>query len=252
MGAREHQLGACLARLDRGPVTLGVGFDYQYTRYPYEGIASRNRDLHRVQFPVEVTWQGTNARYGLEVAPGIATSSNAIKDPFRRLSRPDAVTTGRLLRYSSGAGPVSWVLGVAHDRRFGDPVTYPLAGVVLRRDSAVTWHLVLPEPSVQWQIRQRTVVSLAAFPAGSTWHVYADDFASTFRYRLRAFRGELTLSQQLWRSVRLDATLGWETARQHRFSASPLDPIRADADSGPIVAIGFRFGGASVPRTHYP
>jgi hypothetical protein len=48
---KENQVSAGFYRFESGNGTLDVGFDYQYTRYVYDGIDGRNRDLHRFQFP---------------------------------------------------------------------------------------------------------------------------------------------------------------------------------------------------------
>lgn len=54
---KENQVFAGFHRFEAGNGTLDFGLDYQYTRYVYDGIDGRNRDLHRFQFPIR--YQGT-------------------------------------------------------------------------------------------------------------------------------------------------------------------------------------------------
>ena len=250
--AREQQLTACWATAMWGPVAAGVGFDYQYTRFTYSNVPSRNRDLHRVQWPLFVSWQNGGIRIRSVIAPGLATSSNAIKDPFRRIDSTDVLTTGRVTIQSAADRGIGWEVGVAHDRRFGDPQWYPVAGIVYRPNAKTTLRLVLPEPSIEWRLGERTAIHAAAYPAGSTWHVYADDFESNFRYRLRGVRTEITARQRLWRQLHVDFSVGWETHRQHRFDAAPTMRVRSDADDALVIGLSLRLGAPARSHTHYP
>jgi opacity protein-like surface antigen len=86
---KENQVFAGFHRFNVGDGTLDLGLDYQYSRYVYDGIDGRNRDLHRFQFPLR--YQGAVSGWKIDgnIAPGISTSSNVLKEFFDRISGDD-------------------------------------------------------------------------------------------------------------------------------------------------------------------
>lgn len=251
LSGRENHATGCYVTAHSDRTRLGFGLDYQYTRYTYDGVSSRNRDLHRVQFPLSIRREYGGGHAIVQIAPGVAVSSNAIKDPFERLDRDSVLTTGRIEWRKPLDESAALQIGLAHDRRFGEPLLYPLIGLVLDRPS-VRWRLVLPEPSVDIDIPGRWQLSARVYPAGSTWHVFTDDFSDTFRYRVRAVRAEVALSRQLGNRTRLDVTLGREMRRHHDFEDSAAERIRTEPDDATVLAFSVRFGRNSIPFAHYP
>jgi hypothetical protein len=71
---KENQVYAGLYRFEAGNGTLDFGLDYQYTRYVYDGIDGRNRDLHRFEFPLRYRGALSGWRINGSIAPGLSTS----------------------------------------------------------------------------------------------------------------------------------------------------------------------------------
>lgn len=245
----DNQVAAAFLRLERDTYTLDFGFDYQYTRYKYNELDSRNRDLHRVQFPVWLSAPIHDWQLNAHVAPGIFTSSNVLGDFFNRGSSDDLYVTGRI-EARQGNTSAGWILGLAHDRSFGRSRTYPVVGINLAASDTLELRLAWPDPALRFRPNERHALSLAVFPAGNQWHVRTDDFSRDFDYRIEAWRSQVTWSFRAFRSTTIDLSLGYEFDRSHHLDDDPGNRVDADADDQWLFAIGFRFGDGPLPLTH--
>lgn len=246
---QDNQVAAAFLRITRGNATIDFGFDYQYTRYKYNDVDSRNRDLHRVQLPIWISAPYANWQLRAHIAPGIFTSSNVLGDFFNRGGSDDLYVSGRL--EATRENPRSaWLLGIAHDRAFGRSLTYPVVGVNLSPSDSVQVRLAWPDPAVDITLSDRQSLSFRAFPAGNQWHVRTDDFAREFDYRFEAWRSQLTWNIGVFDAVSLDFSVGYEFDRAHFFTDDPGTRINATADDQWLFAIGFRLGHGPLPLTH--
>jgi len=249
LDAEETPISAAFGHLSLDSLTLRFGLDYEYTHYEYVGIDSRNRDLHRLQLPVHFgsdlgAWQ-------LEgyIAPGISTSSNVMDDLSSLASSDDLIVTGRVSLLQTRAGR-TWFAGIAHDRRFGKSLGYPVAGLEFDPRTNVHVRLAFPDPGVAINISGRQSIHADIYPAGHQWHVVSDDFSSDFTYRVKAWRGQLTWRLPLWRMLGLDISAGYEFGREHNLSNDAGMRVGIDIRDQWFVGIGFRMGAAPIPKTH--
>jgi hypothetical protein len=246
---KENQVFAGFHRFNAGNGTLDLGLDYQYTRYVYDGIDGRNRDLHRFQFPLR--YQGGLGRWKIDgnIAPSISTSSNVLKEFFDQVSSDDLFATARLEgRRESGSR--DWVLGLAYDRRFGRPLVYPIAGVELSPSDALDVRLAFPDPGFRYRWSNRQSISGRLFPSGHQWHVMTDDFSSEFDYRVEGIRAQLGWSIRLWKQVTLDISGGYEFGRKHYLTDDLGVRVESDVDDQWLLLLGLRTGPAPMPYTH--
>ena len=246
---KENQVYGGFSRFAVGNGTLDLGLDYQYTRYVYDGIDGRNRDLHRFQFPLR--YQGDLGGWTIDgsIAPGISTSSNVLKEFFDQISGDDLFATARLegrRDWRSG----NWVLGLAYDRRFGRPLAYPIAGIELSPSDALDLRLAFPDSGFQYRRSDRQSLSGRLFPAGHQWHVMTDDFSSEFDYRVEGIRAQLGWSIRLWKAITLDISGGYEFRRKHYLTDDLGVRIESDVDDQWLFLLGLRAGPAPLPYTH--
>ena len=246
---KENQVLAGFHRFNAGNGTLDVGLDYQYTRYVYDGIDGRNRDLHRFQFPL--TYRNTHGAWTLDgsIAPGLSTSSNVLKEFFDRISRDDLFATVRLEARRGGPSR-QWVLGMAYDRSFGKPRAYPVLGIELSPSDAIDIRLAVPDPGFRYRWSDRQSLSGRLFPAGHQWHVMTDDFSAEFDYRVEGYRAQLGWSIRLWRQVTLDISGGYEFGRKHYLTDDLGARIESGVDDQWLLLFGVRAGPAPLPYTH--
>ncbi len=246
---KENQVYAGFRRFGVRDGTLDLGFDYQYTRYVYDGIDGRNRDLHRFQFPLR--YQGELSGWTIDgsIAPGLSTSSNVLKEFFDRISADDLFATARL-EGRRGSGKRNWVLGLAYDRVFGRPLVYPIAGIELSPSDSLDVRLAFPDAGFEYRWSNRQSLSGRLFPAGHQWHVMTDDFSSEFDYRVEGMRAQLGWSIRLWKQVTLDVSGGYEFGRKHYLTDDLGVRIESDVDDQWLFLFGLRTGPAPLPYTH--
>ena len=216
-----------------GDLAVSVGFSYDYTRFEYSGLPSRDRDLHRFQFPVLLDAEQGAWQWRLTLAPGVATSSNVAKDMVSRGTSDDVFVTGAI-EATRPAGAMTLSAGVASDRRFGRSRAYPR--VALRGGGdVVSWQLGAPDA---W-------LDLRA-GADMQWHVVRDYFGSDFDYRQRRWDIRVFWRRRFGERLALSLHAGRAFDRRHRFEADVVAPIAGDAADA--WSFGVRLGYGDVTR----
>ena len=216
VAAQEHY-----ASLD-WPVRLGerrlvaVGFNYQYTRYDYANISSRDRDLHHLQLPVRFEYVGADRKVSAYLAPGIAASSNVFKDFLNRGSADDWYVSGAI-EARFGQPRRQWLFGAAYDRSFGKSRLYPIVGLRISPRNNVDMRLAFPVSGVAWHYSDRGTLTGRAMPAGFAWRVTTDDFDSEFDYRVEGLRTQLHWTHRIGGRWSIDLSAGYESDRRHAF-----------------------------------
>jgi hypothetical protein len=246
---KENQVFAGFHRFRAGVGSLDVGLDYQYTRYVYDGIDGRNRDLHRFQFPLRYQNAVDGWSIDASIAPGISTSSNVLKEFFDEVSGNDLFASARLEGRREWASR-NWVLGLAYDRTFGRPLLYPIVGIELAPSAVFDVRLAFPDSGFRYRRSDRQSLSGRLFPAGHQWHVMTDDFSSEFDYRVEGFRAQLGWSVRLWGAVTLDISGGYEFGRKHYLTDDLGVRIESAVGDQWLLLFGLRAGPAPLPYTH--
>jgi hypothetical protein len=246
---KENQVFAGLHRFGAAEGALDLGLDYQYTRYVYDGIDGRNRDLHRFQFPLR--YRNMQAGWNIDgsIAPGISTSSNVLKEFSDRISSDDLFVTARLEGQRAWRSR-TWVLGLAYDRAFGRPLLYPIAGLEFSPGDHLDVRLAFPDSGFQYRWSDRQSLTGRLFPAGHQWHVMTDDFSAEFDYRVEGIRAQLGWSLRLWKQLTLDLSGGYEFGRKHYLTDDLGERIVSDVEDQWLVLFGIRAGPAPLPYTH--
>lgn len=239
---REVSLAADFGAFALAGQRIAIGFDYAYTRYEYGGIASRDRDLHRLQLPL--SWAGERGDWQVRMlaAPGVATSSNVFKEFWRRGSGEDYFLTGSLDAKRPVSASVAVSLGAGFDRSFGEPRWYPALGLALTPSDRLTLTLGWPKTEAVFSATDRHSFKLNIEPAGHEWHVVTDDFASTFPYRSEAWRGQLSWRVALTDAVWLDVAGGIDVAQSLDFRDDAGARVNRDVDDATFFRLGIGYG----------
>lgn len=206
-----------------------AGADYAYTRYAFEGLPTRARDLHHLHVPLR--WRDHGDRWLAVVSPVIATSSNVFKD-FPNRGSGDDIDLHLRVQFQQWSGPrTGWRVALVRDTAFGSPRVYPAAALLWKVDG-VQAELGLPSSRVDWQVRDRLTLGAALFPAGGSWHVVSDERGGAqFDFRARAWRGALTTHWQPWRWLSASVQAGIEFRRNYEFEDDTGEAIDRDAGS---------------------
>jgi hypothetical protein len=240
MSGSEQGLSVLSPSFDLGAGALSIGADYVYTHYSYDGLPTRNRDLHRLGLPL--AWRiGDTLTWTVVATPTVATSSNVFKDLFSRGTSDDfhlyaEATVERVP--DSGWG---WRAGAGYDDRFGDPQAYPVLAV-LYRQPRIAVELGWPQARVDWQAHERLLLRMEIAPAGGQWHVISDERdGAQFDYTVEAWRAGITAEWAFAQRWRLAAQLGGEFDRHHDFEDDTGARVDTDADSTGFAAVAVRY-----------
>lgn len=247
-GVRDvgRQLAIGFRGIPIGKAGLDVAIDYQYSRYEFDGIQGRDRDLHRFQVPVRLAFGNGEWRASALVVPGIATSSNIFKDVVNRATGDDLTLAGRWLveKHLRGA---RWMAGVAYDQTFGEPKTYPVAGFERDWSPRLRVRIAFPDPGAWYRFSERFELAARMFPAGHRWRVVNDDFSSEFDYRVEETRFQLNLSTRLGNRWTVDVAGGHAFNRRQVFTDDLGARLNRPVDDAGFFAVGFRYGNAPLP-----
>ncbi len=228
---------------------IAIGFNYQYTRYDYADIDSRNRDLHRLQLPVRLSYRRDDRRINAYFAPGIATSSNVFKDFLNRGSADDWYFSGAV-EAQFGQPEKRWLLGAAYDRSFGKGKMYPILGLRLSPRNDLDVRLAVPVSGMTWRFSERSTLTGRVMPAGFEWRVVTDDFANDFDYRVEGLRTQIHWTQRIYRRWSIDLSAAYETDRKHDLVNRVGDRVIGYPQDQWLFAITFGIGGAMPLSPH--
>lgn len=250
LASKETRVAAGL--LLAGDTTRGVdlGIDYEYTRYTYDSVESRNRDLHRLQLPIGVRADAGRWRLDAMVAPGIATSSNVFQEAWDMASSDDYFATAELEATLPTGNTASWLVGLAWDRSFGTPRVYPVFGWNYTPTAKFAARIAFPDPSLRFEATERQTWTIRLYPAGFEWRVLDDDLVTEFDYSVEAWRAEAWWSVRAWRSIFVDLSAGYEFGRHHAFTDRNGTRIDRDVGDALLITVGLRWRNGPLAPTN--
>lgn len=244
MDGRETGLSLQTPAFDVFAGRFAVGADYVYTHYAYTDVASRDRDLHRLAVPLR--WSAGDATvFRATLTPTVATSSNVMKDLFKRGTGEDVNVYGEATAERAPATGWGWRAGAGYDDRFGDPQAYPVL-MALHRGERTSLQLGWPQTRIDWRAHERVWLGLNVAPAGGQWHVVSDERdGAEFDYTVEAWRAALTAQWTFAPGWSLAAQLGSEFDRHHDFEDDLGARLDVDAESTAFaeVEVRWQFGG---------
>lgn len=206
--------------------------DYGYRRFEYQGVDSRDRDLHRLALALKWEDESGPLRRTLELRPLIATSSNVMKDFVSRGSADDLMLHGAALLERGARAGWGWRLGLARDDALGALRVYPVAAATWA-SGAYRVELGWPVARLDWQPASSIALGAGVAPAGNRWHVVSDERGGAeFYYELEAWRAGLDGQWRFGSGWALTAQAGLEFERRHRFeddTGMRIDRRAADA-----------------------
>ncbi len=235
----QGELGGSRSTLSAGyrgekqPWHLGLGHSYDALDIQLSGAQPQtNGDLHTLHLAGSWTLPVAAGRLDFTLAPAVSASSNAIKDPGELDSDSLQLWGGASWRFP--AAHWDWVLGVAHDYRFGRSRVYPMAGLTWRDENWSLW-LTYPDVIVRFESAQGWSLAFSTSPDGNEWRAYSRDFERSDDFRREAWQSALEASYR-WRnglSVGVSAGYHWDQA--WRIRREDGEQLRSGSDDAAFL-----------------
>lgn len=234
---RQSRIDALFAVVKGENSSWTFGSGYAYTRYLYDQVNSRNRDLHRISFPVSFSKETDQLFWSLHISPGIATSSNAFKDPLNRLKATDFIITGGFTSHLAVNDQWKALLGAGRDHRFGTSRWYPITGLMFSGPGRLKLRLAYPDSLFSFKLNERFDILAAIYPSGNQWNVHTDDFQQEFTYNAEGWRIETSLKWRMRQRLATRFAAGYEFDRRIRFDDNAGISLSPKIDNNLIFSI---------------
>jgi len=174
---RETHLEAMLPlamRAHSWTYTWAASFMHRYRTISFDARMPRadfNGDVHEVELGLHAWRTAGPHRRTLTLRPGIAVSSNVLKNPAALNSK---ALGGRFqwFEYIAQTASVNWLLGLGIDDRFGEYRAYPLAGLTWEPHPGTSLQLAYPDTRIIQRLTATTTLSLNVAPDGGEWRVH--------------------------------------------------------------------------------
>ena len=224
-----------------GGWVAALGHEYNAFDIMQPGVAPprTNGDLHTLHLASQ--WRTTlgPGEFRAAAAPGLSVSSNGLKNPDA-LGGDSLQLWGAAL-YSQEAGDATWVVGAAHDYRFGESRLYPVIGVEWQGE-AVWLRAVYPDLQLTWQLAERWVLEGEIAPDGNEWQAFSRDLRSDEPFRREAWRTQIGLLYRFGNGIEFGVLAGMQWDQHWQYRRQDGSPARLDSDdSGYLgVRLGWR------------
>ena len=217
----------------------GVGHEYNALDIEEPGASppQANGDLHTLHLASQWRTSLDAGELRLALAPAVSVSSNGLKNPDELGS--DSLQLWGAALYSRPSGALTWVLGAAHDYRFGEGRYYPVAGIEWQNE---TWHLraVYPDIQVTWTLAGRWLLTGEIAPDGNEWQAFDRDLEASDEFRREAWQAQLGLAYRFGNGIEIGCLAGMHWDQQWRYRRQDGSLARPDSDDS--AYLGLRLG----------
>jgi hypothetical protein len=242
--------GALAAYRWAGGVTLSAGYSYDAMDFelPAAQAPPTTGDLHTLN--LALGWRGpwAGGAVSVVVAPAVSASSNAIKEPGHW--RGNMAQLWGAAYYARPRGAGDWLLGLAHDYRFGEGRIYPLLGWRWAGDHSRV-RLVYPDLLLERDLGTTWTLSLMTGPDGSRWRVFDDDQHEDQALVREAWQTEVRLRKRWRQRFELSFSLGYLWHQRWSFSDRGGARQRLESENTPTAGLHLRWlypdGSAKLP-----
>jgi hypothetical protein len=217
------------------PWRVALGHEYNALDIELNGAApDTNGHVHTLHVAGSWTLPAADGRLELTVAPAISASSNAFKEPGELDT--DSAQLWASATWQLPSRQWDWVLGLAHDYRFGQARLYPVAGLSWQQDRFFLW-ATYPDLVARWNFAQPWALAFTVGPDGNEWQAYDQDLERSDDFRREAWQAGLELGYR-WRnglSLKLASHYYWDQRWRMRLEDGGL--LRSVAENSAFLGI---------------
>ena len=196
-----------------------------------------NGDLHTLHIATAWTQVNGNGELSVTLAPSISTSSNVMKDPGEWNS--DSAQLWAAILWQHRGQHWDWVLGVAHDFRFGESRFYPVAGLNWQSDRVSIW-ATYPDLVFNWDINNHWLLTFDLSPDGNEWHAFDSELENGDEFQRDAWQAELRMSFQTSNGLRVGLSAGYQFDQRWRMRLENGEQFNRASDGNAFL--GFHLG----------
>lgn len=150
-------------------------------------------DLYQIDFPITYIRNDTNWLQVLRVAPGVYSDLKEID------GRDFDVATSYLATYKNDRH-LQWIIGLSHNRQFGEEITFPLFGFKFRPNDSLLIGAILPRVYILYAIDRSHLTQFTISPAGNKWNILREQNETTdqsVNISYRSFRAGVSYEYML-------------------------------------------------------
>ena len=197
VSAREFDISGKFFARDISFGKFIIGGHYQVTRYELDNL-NADKNLHVLELPITLLRQKNEWTYITRLSPGLHSD-------FDELDSNDLLVTARFVATKKRSENLTWVIGAAVDRSFGDTMLYPVIGAQYWPSQRTLFKLVLPRLEIRHALSSKTILFWHLKPSGGKWNVTVKNMNKDFNVTTDAVRtslgAEINLSDFGWLKV---------------------------------------------------
>jgi hypothetical protein len=232
-GARTTLSAGYRGQANSWRVALGHEYDARDVQLA-DAAPDTNGHLHTLHVAASWRLPAADGRLVLTFAPAISASSNLFKDPGKLDTESAQLWAAATWQVPSRRW--DWVLGLAHDYRFGKARLYPVTGLSWQHDRFFLW-ATYPDLVARWKFAQQWALAFTVGPDGNEWQAYDEDLERSDDFRREAWQAGLELGYR-WRnglSLKLASHYYWDQRWRMRLEDGGL--LRARAENSAFLGI---------------
>jgi len=215
---------------------LGVGHEYNALDFndEPEALPQTNGDLHTLHLATQWATDIGPGALRLSFAPALSVSSNGLKNPDELDS--EALQIWGAALYTRAGGTVNWVLGAAHDYRFGESRVYPAVGLEWRGDDMFL-RAVFPDLLFTVNFSRGWTAAFSTSPDGNEWLAYDRGMDNQDEFRREAWQSDLRLAYRFANGVSLGASVGYHWNQEWEFRRHDGRVAQVESDDSPFLGV---------------
>jgi hypothetical protein len=215
---------------------LGLGHEYNALDIDEgSGAAPRtNGDLHTLHLATGWQTQPGEGQLSLALAPALSVSSNGLKNPDELDS--DALQLWGAAIYTWPGSRHSWILGAAHDYRFGESRVYPVIGFEMGDEKTVL-RLTYPDLVLSTTLGYGWEVEFVTSPDGNEWLAYDRSMEYQDEFRREAWESAIRLGYRFDNGLLIGMAAGYHWNQEWQYRREDGSVARHEGGDSPFYGI---------------
>jgi len=213
-----------------GSAMMLVGGRFKWTGLEYKDVAMADQDLYVIGVPVDVIYgAGTPWVFWGNVSPGVASDLDD-------MNSDDYNTTAAGIAMYQWTPNLSFALGLAYDREFGDDKLYPMGGVRWLIGDEWELNAILPTLRVAYAPTSDLFFQVHVHAAGDKWHMRVDN--AEYDMKVETIRLGAGVDYAVADGIWLHFLTGLDVDRKYEIQNAAGHVLDDEAEDAAFVRVG--------------